>query len=413
MDPREWGRTRLFVEELEGREVLSPVVTVPTFPPYPQVPEGSFITLSGDPNNGGSSFGVTTPVSSTVTATLSTPFGIIDVDPLAAASFGVTVSGNGSPNVTLSGISSSVNSALQGPGFTFLAFPTYSGDAPISLFVVDQADSLTDTGSLTVHVTPSASSVFVAWDATSEIRLGNGPFRFPAEFLAISPWFDIDGSETLNLTIQLDAGDPRFSGAFTLRAGGTVVTPTNPGTWTFSAADPFALQALLDSVALVPPAGFSGRVALKAFGTQTDTAFFPSDGSTVTDSLPVYSATAELRFFASAAIASPPVTVPPGTTALDLGGRYSATDPSELPEDTYTLAILAPVGTLTFNPALVPSGLSVSTNSAGLALSGELADINQFLAQPGSVLFTIADPLFSGPVPLTLVLQNEPGVSAA
>lgn len=411
-DPRGRDRARLEFEELEGREVLSPVVVPPEFfPPaetlenvardFPQGSESSFTVFESNT--------ATAPYD--VVAVLSTSRGTFQIDESIADDYALTVADNGTAAVTLTGRIDFLNQFLSFGGFTFTPADFYSGDADIGLEVTKVSDpSENAAGAFNLKVIPDASPATLAWAATDEVRLRTEPFAFPPGFLAISNAPDTDGSETFSVTLSLGVDDSSRTGEFSLAANGALLpTAGEPGLWVVEARGPAAFQALLDSLVLTPPADFSGRASLFAFGSVRDDATYPSDASTRSDTAFFGAGGVSLRFFEAARFTIPPVFALEGSGLIDFGGRYAVQDPAELDEDSHTLTLSVPRGTLTFDPAAVPAGLAAARDGNTILLSGELAAINQFLATPGSLTYTPETPIFSGRVPLTLTLVNHPG----
>ena len=194
-DPRARSRARLEVEELEGREVLSPVVVPPEFFPapetlenvardFPQGSESSFLVYESDTS--------TAPYD--VVAVLSTTRGAFQVDESLADDYGLTVADNGTATVRLVGRIDYLNDFLSFGGFTFIPADYYSGDADIGLRVTKVSDpSENDAGFFTLKVIPDASPATLAWAATDEVRVRTEPFAFPPGFLALANAPDTDG----------------------------------------------------------------------------------------------------------------------------------------------------------------------------------------------------------------------------
>lgn len=316
-DPHIRGRTVLSVEELEGREVPAPLVIAPSFAQPPQTLEGTARFFTGDPQSGGSSFSVSDVGGHTVAANLTSPNGGFNVNVTAAQSFGVTVTGNGVPSVTVTGPIDSVGAFLQS-GFNFVPAPNYSGEAAVNLSVTDLQQPGTGSGSFVLFVAPRASQVALNWATVNEVRVPTFPFPFAPGFLAVSQWPDADGSETLVVDLVLGVDDPGRAGEFGLDSSGTPLTPTGLGTWRVSGTGPAMLRAALDSLALIPPPDYSGRVTLTATGSVTDAAAFPSNGTALSDSRTVPGGTLTVRFFEPAVFSTPPVTAAPG------GGRSTS-----------------------------------------------------------------------------------------
>jgi hypothetical protein len=261
-------------------------------------------------------------------------------------------------------------------------------------------------------VTPVASPASLSVDVSGEVWTLSGGVAFPPGFVSVSSWPDADSSETATLTFSLSAPDPSL---FTLSAGGVALTPLEPGLWQISATSQAALQSILDSLTLNPPSGFTGRAELAVFGSLSDTASFPSEESTQTDTnFDLGFGVASLRFFLGGDVTLPvAVTAPEGST-LDLGGQFVATDPDTLPGDTSVLTLSVPRGLFTFSDSALVEGMTAERTiapdgSTTITLRGDLGAINTFLAVPGSLLYSAPDPDFSGVVPLTVTLANLPG----
>jgi hypothetical protein len=404
--PRDWDRDRciLVVEQLESREVLSPVVISPSYEGgLPQVDEGGTYTYSyyeafyvyeNSEEFSGHTF----------RATLTGVNGTVTVNPAS----GVTVTGNGTGSVVLTGLLDAINNTFSN-GYTLDSKDFFSGDAAINLRVTDLSDKSFDTGSAPLQVLPVVSDVGFGVNAGGEVFTPSSGFNFPATFIAVSNWPDSDGSERLTVSFLLDAPNP---GAFQLFRGGSPVTPLEDGFWQVSATNPTALRALIDSLTLVPPGGFTGRATLTVFGNITDAASY-SDGSSASQSTSFPLTDVALRFFQGGSVSLPAAFAQEGGT-IDLGGRYAASDPDELPGDTHQLTLFVPGGTLALDPAASAEGVSVDRSvgpngGTTITLTGSIAAINSFLATPGCMTYTAPSATFGGVVPLTVTLRNFPG----
>lgn len=399
---RHWDRCVLLVEQLEAREVLSPVVVAPNFGSPLPTPEGAAFTFSGsqsffafDAADGGQTY----------EADLTATNGTISVTPQP----GLTVTSNDTAAVTITGSLNQI-SALLASGVIFQSTAYYSGAAAVTLTVTDLANGGTPgADTVNLKVEPIASDANFSVKASGEVWAPSSGFVFPAGFVSVSPWPDLDGSETVTVTFSLDAANPD---AFTLSAGGVALTPLEPGLWQVSGKDPAALRATLNSLVLTPPAGFTGSAFLAVFADIRDQ---PLDGSSPPDTQSLGFSEVALRFFVGGNVTTPPVFGIEGGS-IDLGGRFVASDPDELPGDYHTLTLSVPNGTLTFDSALVPVGVSVERNVAAngsttILVTGDIAGINQFLATSGSLRYTPGSAYFSGVVPLTITLTNYPGDS--
>jgi hypothetical protein len=404
-DPRPWDRCVLAVEQLESRENPAPVVTTPGY--FEQTNENTALTFGGE----GSSFGISDSSNDgqQYSAQLSTDQGTINLDPVQAASFGLSVANNNTSTVTLTGNLGAIN-AFLGTGFTYNPTAEYSGEANVTVSVTDSATGETGSGSVLVAVQPVPVASVLTVNAPAEVWTQSAPYVVPSGTLAVSPLPDLDGSDSVTLSFALSAPDPSL---FTLSAGGSVLSPTGPGIWQVSVNTPSDLTAVLDSLVLTPPAGFTGRVNLTVSGVTSDTATFPSLEESITNTSDFGPVELNVRFFVGGSVVLTPASGREGDT-LDLGGRYVASDPDDLPGDTHTLTLSVPSGMLTVSASALVSGMTAVRSvapdgSTTITLTGDLDAINTFLALPGNLLYSPADPEFSGVVPLTVALANQPG----
>src|SRR5579883_1177368 len=401
-------RCLLVIEELETRAVPNrgPVV----FPPdlgTPQPPENTSFTFNND-----SCFNIydSFDVNQTFDAVLSATHGTISVDLPTAQGLGLTVTSDGTAAVDVRGQLDNINNLLVTTGITFTPTAYYSGDATVTVTATDlEMGGPPGSATVDLQVQPVASNITLSVNPTGILPLQSAPFAFPSGFVTVSPWPDRDGSETTTVTVRLDAANPD---AFTLSAGGAEITPQVPGVWEVSGSDPVALQALLDSLVLTPPPGFSGVVGLSVDAMLVDTASYTSAETPATSVSFAGPENVALRFFVGQSVTSPPVFAQEGET-MDLGGRFEVADPDELPGDVHTLTLSVPSGTLTLNAFDVPGGLLAGEQTSGtettIQLTGTIAEINEFLATPGCMTYTADSPFFAGRIPLTLTLQNQLG----
>ena len=381
----------------ETRENPAPVV----FAPFSPQQTNEDIPLTFGSSGGFGAFDNAESGGELHTATLTTTNGTITVDQAAAeSSFMLTVTGNGSAAVTITGPLVSIDAFLQSSGFNYNPSAFYSGEATVGLLVNNPTSGESDSGSVLVKVGPVASDAFLFVDSSKgEVWAPSGSgFAFPPGFVTISSWPDADGSETATITFSLFAGEESTEG-FALFAGGTELEQLEPGLWQVSATSQSAMQSLLDSLTLVPPTGFTGRASLFVTGNLRDTASYPTDGSAAVVESPfgLGFGSADLRFFLGGNVTLPPVTAPEGST-VDLGGRFVATDPDELQGDIHALSLTVPSGLFTFNESVALSaGVSAERTvgpdgSTTILLLGNIAAINAFLAAPGSLLYSAPGP---------------------
>lgn len=400
------GRVTLALEELERREVLSPVVTAPVFfPTPPQTPEGVSIAFAGGPVNGGSSFAAfdLADTEGVYTADLIVTHGTLALDTGLAAEHGVGVTNNGTSRVTLTGQLTSIDSVLHDVGYTFTPDAYYSGDATLALSIPDPAGLADGYGEYAVQVLPVVQPPGVSLNFTPAL-VGPGPVVFAPGAVVVGPWADADGSETVSVVLGLSGGDPT---QFTLTAGGAAVPLDSDFQWVVGAADAPTLQALLDSLVLTLPAGFRGMFALNVTAVAEDVASFPSTGETTGDSSIINSTWVSFRYFGGgAAVTAAPLATSEGQP-LDLGGAFAVTDPDDGFGDVHTLTLTAPAGAFVFDPAAGSFAATVTgSGTSTLTITGSLADVSDVLAAPGALAF---DPpaFFAGELSLTVSFDHQ------
>lgn len=404
--PPRRGRVTLALEELERREVLSPVVIAPAFfPGPPQTPEGASIAFAGGRFSGGSTFATfdLADTEGTYTADLIATRGTVSLDAGLAGEFGVGVANNDTARVTLTGRLTSIDAFLGNVGYTFTPDAYFSGDATLALSVPDPAGLADGYAEHVVQVLPVVEPPNVSLDFAAGF-VGPGPVVFAPGSVFVGPWDDADGSETVSVAFGLFGGDAT---QFTLTAGGAPVALDTDFLWVVTAADAPTLQALLDTLVLTPPAGFRGSFALDVMVTAEDFADFPSTGESAADDTFLDAATVPFRYFAGGAV----VTVTTLTTtegqSIDLGGRVTAVDPDDDFGDVHTVTLSAPAGTFTFSDPAGSFAASVTGSGTNtLTVSGSLADIADVLATPGALTF---DPpaFFAGELPLAVTFDHQ------
>jgi hypothetical protein len=399
----------LALEELERREVLSPVVYTPSFGegsgPLQTTANVAFMFNSDvsffatDSNNYGQTY----------QADLTATNGTITVDAAFAATasaYGVAVANDGTADVVLTGTLDGIDQVITNVE-TFNPAYYFNGDAIVGLTVTDlvTAGNPSGSGTADIQVLPVASAPAFVVQAPGELPASTAAgFAFPPGFVSVAPWPDANGTVTVSFTLDV----PNAS-QFTLSAGGAALAPVGPDLWQVSGTDPAALQATLDSLVVTPPAGFTGRVDVGATAILVDQVTF-ADGSSASAAQDLGAAVVPLRFYLGGGVTAATAGGPEGTT-LDLGGKYGVADPDELPGDAHTLALTVPTGALGVGAAAVPAGLSVAGGGGAVAITGTVAEINAFLAEPDSVTYSPAGPDFKGVVPIQLALTLQPGAA--
>ncbi|MCS6864060.1 MAG: hypothetical protein RMJ56_09755 [Gemmataceae bacterium] len=407
----------LHVEQLEPREVLSFMV----LPPEPSVPietnENQPVAVP---------FRLFSFSSDAHTITITATNGTVVIDEALAAENNVAIDSNNSPTVTLVGILDNLNTVI-GNGLFFNPTPFLSGDAAMTLTATapPSFNNITDTGVQEIAVQPVVSAASMVVEASGVVFAPAAGFAFPPGFVRIAGWADADGSETITLDIFVSPAAGTNDTEFTLSANGTPIDPIEPNQWRLSGNNPTAFQALLDTLVLTPSSAqpFNGTIFVDFVGSLVDRAVFGPTGNrpdpleVTTTPRSLGSAVVQVRFFLGGSVAVAPIVAPEGS-AVDLGsGRLVASSPDEQPGDIHILSLTVPNGSLVFQSTAIPSGLMIdrsvaSNGSTTLRLMGTIATINQFLAVPNSVTYTAAQPGFSGLVPLTVGLVNQPGSGA-
>lgn len=413
-DPIAWDRYLLALEPLEPRENPAPFIFPPSLP-VSETPEDTDVSFQSS-----SSFAVQNSAAfgNVHRATLTVTNGTLTVAPQA----GVTVTGNGTASVVLTGLIGNINSVIFGGGFAFTPTGSYSGDARVQLTVTDlgvdeSGNPTTPTGtateSFTLRVRPVASPAVVSVNASGEALALSGPFPLPPGVLTVTGWPDADGSELATVTFSLGAANPA---AFRLFNGPNELMPVGSGVWRIEVASAAELQSVFDSLVLVPPSEFSGRVTLSVSGTLVDTAEYPSTEGTETTNPPrdLVGGSLDLRFFRGTNVTLPQGLIAPEGGTIDLGGRFEGEDPDLLSGDTSVFTLTAPAGLLTFSDSALVAGMTADRavngdGSTTITLTGALTSINAFLATAGSLTYSAPDPDFSGVLPIAVTLANRPG----
>jgi hypothetical protein len=394
------GRAVLALEELEAREVLSPVVTAPFFPIPPPVPEGASVVFAGGPFSGGGSFAAfdLADAGQPYAADLIAVTGAIDVDEGLAGSLGVAVAGDFTGLVTLTGPLGAINTLLAA-GYEFYPAPFTSGDAGLTLRVTDPAVNDPGQASHPVRVLPTASFplIFQQFETPPTVPVGPGASPIPAGLFDVSPTPDADGSEVTGIVVEVVGGP---TPGFVLAAGGLAVPRQPDGTWVLAAPDAFQLQLLLDSLTLTPAGGLSGPGYSLAFtGRVTDTAVYPSDGSVVQDVSERFLPDVPLLLSAGpVGVEIDPVATDEGVPGDLGGGVIRVIDPGAAPADFYLVTLdLDTPGAVFLVPGSPPPGVGVGgAGSATLSVAGTLADLTAFFNQHGAVAFVAPSAVFSG-----------------
>ncbi|QEL14583.1 Ig-like domain-containing protein [Limnoglobus roseus] len=356
--------------------------------------------------------------------------------------FGVTVTGDDSPTLTLTGFSEQLEDFFL-QGFEVVPTDYYSGD----IIVEVRADreyyipppfapgnsgygygygygliTLTDYAGLTVKVSPvvSPANVTVNNDSPDEVRAPSAPYSLAGGFVTVTPWPDRDYSEYGYVQIDLSGQDTAVLDQFTLTSsfGGFYKNAT--GQWfTYGYVDPATVQSVLDSITLTPPAGFGGRVTFTAKLGIYDGAHFTSD-CTYEYASAMDVGSAVFNFVTGPTVTLNPVSISEGDGVADLGGLAAVQDPSGEATDQYalTLTLTPPAGSpfvvFSVDPEGLPSGVSLfsGNGTTEVTLTGTLAGLQGLGSTFGAVTLRMfgdnpgVSDYFSGLVPITATFVN-------
>ena len=360
---------------------------------------------------------------STVTVTLTAANGTIQ---LGGGYSNVSIGGDGSGTVTVSGDVSNVTSQLTALGFTFVPInvpdPTapFRGEGTVTVQITND-NGATDYAQAIIDVKPTATTPTLATNVYGTFGEPSGATSLAGLFTAgaysacTTGWTDQDGSEFAILTITLSGvPDPSL---FQLTSSQTLFSSSynseiNVETW-YSNYPYFStlaqVQAVLDSLVLTPPAGYHGYATLSVSETLYDNAYFPSQCSGASDTQ-TGCTTLDLRFFLGGERVTLPTVVGPEGQPVDLGNAaFVASDPDNEPYDYYDLTLSVDRGNITtVNPG--EGGPYVTGSGTGtITLFGSLGTINQFLAGAGDLTYNPDDPLFSGFVPVSVDFKHDLG----
>ena len=304
---------------------------------------------------------------------------------------GLTVSGNGTPTVTLAGTIAAINSALNNS--TFLPALNYNGPAQLTIATTDGI--ATDTDSVAITVTPvndapTATNLSAAESYTEDT----------SKDLVDIVVSDVDDTTT---TVTMTLSNPAL-GALSVATAGTVTSTYIPGTgvWTASGAIS-SVNTLLAGVTFIPAPDVNASFAI---ATSVSDGSLSATGSKAMTGIPVNDA---------------PTSVAPGAQTTDEDVAKAITGMSVADVDDANLAVTLSVthGTLTL-AAL--SGLSFGagdgTADATMTFSGTIANLNAAIATvtyapaadyngPAALTFTVNDGLAS-PVTKTVDITVTP-----
>ncbi|OWK39974.1 beta strand repeat-containing protein [Fimbriiglobus ruber] len=338
----------------------------------------------------------------TFTTVVTATHGTATLDAAAVAANGLTVSGNGTASVRVSGPIAPLKAFFSTTGFRFDPTPYYSGNAAVSVSLTDSTTQ-TANASAAVQVRPVASVPTLSVGPASGVPIL--PIPVP---IVVGGLVDTDGSEQLAVTVN----DPTGLVTGYIDAGGNPAgTPAGAGTWLFTAATPAALQTLLAGLQVVLSPVAAGELNLSIDAKVTDTAVLGV--AVVTDQADT-----------SGVI---PVTVIAGAPAVFTNGPYPTNENQAFAikpdlEDplnygsTYTFELISTGGTTTVDTNVATTnGVTITSGngSADLILSGTLSGLQRLLTSgPGFVFVPTAYYSGDAAVALNLTAPNAATASA-
>lgn len=315
----------------------SPVNTVPG--PQSVIEDGSIAFTSG------TSISVADADGGNLTVQVSVTHGTFTL----SGTSGLTVSGNGTSSVTLSGSIAAINAGLNNS--TYAPATDYAGPAQLTIDTSDGIDTDTDSVALTVtpvNDPPTATNLSAGETYTEDTSLD-------LIDIVVS---DVDDSTT-TVTLSLSSAS---AGTLTTATAGTTTSTFGSAVWT--ASGPIAeVNALLAGVSFVPAANYNGTFAIT---TSVD------DGSAP----PVTGA----KTMTGIAVNDPPTSTAPATATVDedtdlvFSGGLSVAD---VDGGSLTVIVNLTHGVFTLSGT---AGLSVTGNgTASMTATGSIANLNTAL----------------------------------
>jgi hypothetical protein len=330
------------------------VVTLPTpavnAPASAAVNENSTLAFTGT-----RSLSISDPSGTAEQVTLSASHGTLSV----TATPGVTITGNGTGIVLITGQIGNVNSAVG--SLVYTPTPGYTGADVLTLSDQNQADG--ELGSASVAITVNAPPSIAAPAAASLSE--NGSYTFAGGSIALTDAAASGSSDSLTLLVS--------NGTLTLgSATGLTFSSGANGTSSMTVTGTLAnLNAALSGLTYKPASGYTGSATLAI---------------SLFDSVDGLSASANVAF---TIINSPPSITAPSTAAVVvtstltfLTANKNAVSISDVSAGTAVepLTLTATNGTLTLGSTTGITFSSGTNNSASMTINGTLANLNAALS---------------------------------
>lgn len=264
---------------------------------------------------------------------------------------GLTVTGNGTATVSISGPVADINAALNNGTYTPAA--NYSGPAQLTIVTDDGAD--TDTDSVDITVTPVNDA-----PTASNLDAGETYTEDTTKNLVDIVVSDVD-SATVTATLTLSNA---AAGVLTTATSGSTTSTFGSGVW--SASGPVAdVNVLLAGVGYVPAADFNASFAIT---TSVSDGALDATGSKAMTGTPVNDA---------------PTSTAPGaqTTDEDVSKAITGLSVADIDNASLTVTLSVTNGTLTLASLTGLSfGAGDGTADATMTFSGSVANLNTAIA---------------------------------
>ncbi|KWV58045.1 hypothetical protein AS156_35010 [Bradyrhizobium macuxiense] len=304
----------------------------------------------------------------TVRATLTVSHGTLHVAGLS----GVTVTGDDSAALTLSGNAAAVNALLA--GLTYTPTSEYEGSDTLRLSVTSIDGSNTyptpATASTAITVNPVAEQPTASAPPTLTLDENAAGVAIPG--LRVGPLAE-DSDDTVSATLTVSHGTLHVAGL-----SGVTVTGDDSGTLTLSGSAA-SVNALLAGLTYTPTTEYEGSDTLRM-------SVMSSDGSNTYPS----AATASTAITVNPVAEPPTASAPPAATtaedaAIDIRGVVVG-PLAEDADDTVRVVLTIAHGTLTVNA--VAGVTETAIDDGSLILSGSASEVNAALA---SLVYTPDD----------------------
>ena len=328
------------VHQLEPRLLLSatPIITAPT---AVNVDQGTSFAFTGGNAIGFSDDAGTEQFSFVVQN------GVLNF----GSTSGLTVSGNGSSVVFLSGTATAINSAVA--TLTYLPNSGYSGSDSLSMYVVNSSTNLSTSAAVSITVTPSNTIPTITAPSTVSVFSGRSLAMTGGNAISFG---DVAGTEDFSLVVQ--HGVLNFGSTTDLTVSG------NGSSVVFLSGTATAIDSALATLSYMPNSGYLGSDSLGMYVLNSDTNQSTSAATAITVA---YLAPPSVSFVSTVNATQGLAFVIPGPTSIN--------DSSGTAEQ---VNVSVGHGSLSV-PAT--SGVTIdNNNSDSVTLTGSLVDINAALA---------------------------------